>query len=154
MRKLLNILAVIIGAMSGLFGVAGAAMVVAALFTGFKQTPPFTADLRWLMLLLMGGGFCFLGFLIASRALLHLRHPDAGTVRDMIGTAIYLIVMGGVWPVGTSLKISGSVPALSLSNGLLACTVGLYLFHRYLVKRIIARAFPPDAAPPTFTSTA
>ena len=140
MRRLINILAVIIGTASGLAGLGGAGIVCAAVYALFKPgtvTPP---DLPGWAALGIGTGITFLGMLIASRALLHLRHPDAGTVRDMIGTAIYLIVLGGVVPLGLKFHVPGAL--------LLAAVIVLYLFHRYFVRQVITRAFPPDGTSP------
>jgi hypothetical protein len=139
MRRLLNILAVIICAITGLLGAGGALIFVGALVPLFRNILGFPADLTGLYFLLLGAGFGFLGFLITSRALLHLRHPDAGTARDMIGTAIFLIVIMGVLPLGTGLYAPSSL--------LFAALIGLYVFHRYLVKKVTAQAFPPDVTP-------
>ncbi len=134
MRRLLNILAVIICAITGLLGAGGALIFVGALVPLFRNILGFPGDMTGLYFLLIGAGFGFLGFLIASRALLHLRHPDAGTARDMIDTAIILIVIMGVLPLIKS-------PIVFL------IVIGLYVFHRYLVKRVTAQAFPPSVTP-------
>lgn len=136
MRILLNILAVIIGLPSGFLAVAGSAYLVVAAVTYFQGSSPAPAGTSPIYFLIITAGFSFLGFLIASRALLHLRQPDAGTARDMIGTAIYLIVITGIVPLFKSSSIG--IPII----------IGLYVFHRYLVKRIAARAFPaPESQP-------
>jgi len=133
MRRLLNILAVIIGVVATLLGAGGAVFFVGAILALLRTTPTFPTDLPGVYILIFSGGASFLGFLIASRALLHLRHPDAGTARDMIGTAIYLIVFCGVLPLFKS------------SPFLFPLIIGLYFVHRFLVKRVTAQALPLDA---------
>lgn len=140
MLRLLNILAVMVGVVGGLVGVVGVGVVVMGIVALLRKNPTFLADPMGVYGLGLFGGISFLGFLIASRARRHLRHPDATTVRDMIGTAIYLIAMAGVVPL---LKGTFLSPVIIL---------GLYLFHRALVKRITARGFSPDAAAPISTS--
>jgi hypothetical protein len=130
MRKLLNTLAVIIG----LTGVSGAVLgggLVVMLGVGrlMGDRPVSVSDEGAMFVGFgVGGAMAFIGGLIASRAWLHLRRPDAGTTSDMIGTAIYLIVALAVFPL------------LKNSAWVLPLIVGLYLFHRWLVKRIVARA--------------
>jgi hypothetical protein len=129
MRRLVNILAVIIGLVSAWIGAAGAFLAGGMVVAAFKKTPHFPEAWPGLIIVGIGAGYAFLGILIASRALLHLRHPDAGTARDMIGTAIYLIVFLGVVQL---VKSAWVFPLI----------MGLYIFHRFLVKRLAARAFP------------
>lgn len=133
MRKLLNILAVIIGLMSVTVAVTCGVLFVVTAATAFSGSPPTPDGTSATYLLVTLAGLSFLGFLIASRALLHLRQPDAGTARDMVGTAIYLLVFMGVFPLFKS------------SSLVLPAIVGLYFVYRFLVKRIAARAFPTFA---------
>ena len=141
MRILLNILAVIIGLVCGVLMLtcsAGFIVGAVAYFQGKASAPRTPPEIVAGLFL---AGLAFIHGLIASRALLHLRHPDAGTARDMIGTAIFLIVMMAVLPLGTRLHAPGFL--------LLAAVIALYVFHRWLVKRIVTRAFPiPSTATP------
>lgn len=129
MRKLLNILAVIVGLMSAFAAVSGGVIFVSTMAVLFRESGS-KPDSAGFYLLALGGVFAFLGGLIASRAWLHLRKPDAGTARDMIGTALYIIAALVVYPL---IKGSGLF---------LPFIVGLYLFHRFLAKRVAAQAFP------------
>lgn len=138
MRILLNTLAVIIGLATGVLAVACIAAAIAGAVAGVGGKTLPLGTVTHIVGILFVAGLAFIYGLIASRALLHLLHPDAGTARDMIGTAIYLIVMMAVLPLGRMLQAPGSL--------LLASVIGLYVFHRWLVKRIVARAFPPAAA--------
>jgi hypothetical protein len=131
MRKLLNILAVIIGLAGACVAVTGGALLVTALARLFTGSEPVPDGWMATFALVLGGGLAFLGGFIASRALLHLRKPDAGTARDMIGTAIYLIAMLAV------------LPLLKDSAWSLALILGAYFFHRFLVRRVTAQAFAP-----------
>lgn len=129
MRKLLNILAVIIGLMSAFAAVYGGVIFVSTMAVLFRESGA-KPDSAAFYLLALGGVFAFLGGLIASRALLHLRKPDAGTARDMIGTGIYVVAALVVYPL---IKGSGLfIPII----------VGLYLLHRFVAKRVAAQAFP------------
>ncbi len=130
MRILLNILAVVIGLMSGFVAVTCSAYLVVGAVTTFQGNIPALGIAPGILAITFLAGLAFLGFLIASRALLHLRQPDAGTARDMIGTAIYLIAIIGVAPLFRSSFIM--IPLI----------IGLYVFHRWLVRRITTRAFP------------
>ncbi len=134
LRRLLNILAVIIGFVGAWIGGAGMLAVGGLIVAAFRKNSQFPEAWPAWYVLGIGAAFAFLGFLIAGRALRHLRHPDAGTVRDMIGTAIYLIVFLGVVPLVKSAWVFPIIFAL-------------YFLHRYLVKRIAARAFPAGDPP-------
>lgn len=130
MRKLLNILAVIIGLMGAVGAVAGGVVFVIGVISLFGASSAKPDGLTPVYGLGVSGGMAFLCGLIASRALLHLRQPDAGTARDMIGTAVYLIVILAVFPL-----LKGSAWVLPI-------IIGLYLLHRFLAKRVAVRAFP------------
>jgi hypothetical protein len=141
---LLTILAVIIGVTSGVWALAGGVGFIGILFGLFKGDTAVPTNLHGWLGIASSALAAAIGCLLASRASLHLRRPDAGTVRDMIGTAIFFIVIAGVLPLGNKLHAPDYL--------LLAAIVGLYLLHRYLVKRINARAFPSNDAAPTSTS--
>jgi hypothetical protein len=134
MRKLLNILAVIIGLAAGVAAVAGAALFVIPIARYVAEIGPKPEGLTMIYPLVLGGGVAFLCGVIASRALLHLRKPGAATARDMIGTAVYLIVALSVFPLFKS--SAWSLPLI----------LGTYFFHRFLVRRVTAQTFPPSVS--------
>lgn len=136
MKRLLNILAVIVGVLGAGVGGAGLFLFFGMIVAAFKPGSLFPHAWPAWYVLGLGAAFAFLGLLIASRALRHLRRPDAGTVRDMIGTAIYLIVF---LLVARFVKSAAVFPIIFF----------LYFLHRYLVKRIVAQAFPASGTPPS-----
>jgi hypothetical protein len=132
MRKLLNILAVIIG-LTGVSGVVVGGMLFVLMGVGCligDRPVSISTEVALLFGFGVGGGMAFIGGLIASRAWLHLRRPDAGTTSDMIGTAIYLITALAIFPL------------LKNSAWVLLLIFGVYLFHRWLVKRIAQWTVP------------
>ncbi len=154
MRMLLNILAVIIGLAGVLMAVGGALVFGAGVIASFKGGTPFPAGLSPVLLLIALAGLAFLGFLIAARMRLHLRHPDLGTAKDVVGIATYLaglellkILYGKSQFLLPQARYSPVVEPLLFGTALAA----FYLFYRLVMKRIAERAFP-QAAPSESTA--
>ncbi len=149
MRKLLNLLAVIIGLAGTLMAVGGTLVFGAGIFAFFKGGTPFPAGLSPMLLLVTLAGLAFLGFLIAARMLLHLRHPDLGTAKDVVGIATYLAglellnILAGRSPHLLPQALHSPVVELLL---FVSALVGCYLFYRLVMTRIAERIFPVDTA--------
>ena len=157
MRLLLNIFAVIIGAASALWaltGCIGFGVILLAWFTGDKSG--VTQAGGWIVIASCAVAVV-IGSVIASRALLHLRHPDRGTANDIVGIVTFLLVipflniLTGRWKIPLFQGPHGPTAELWIGLGAL---VAFYLFYRFVMKRIAERAFPADAAPPASASPA
>ena len=73
--------------------------------------------------------------------LLHLRKPDAGTARDMIGVALYLIATSMVHPLITHSAV------------FFTFILAFYLLYRFLAKRVTAEVFSTRLNEPETTAT-
>jgi len=148
MRIFLNILAVIGGLYSGLMVIAGGAFLVMGIWSLYHepQAPRFAVS----MFIAIGAGSAFLGMLMIVRAWRHLRRPDRNTANDVFCIATVVVVMS----VMDSLRKNSILPVpgahvrfeplmdLGVFVGLIIVS---YLFYRLVLKRLAARAFPPEA---------
>lgn len=156
MRKLLSILAVLIGLMSALMAAGSSVFFVMTLVNCLKAGAAAWADLTPVYLLVITGCFAFLGFLIASRALLHVRKPDRGTATDIVGLATFLVgfELYGLFSGKSRVsRLWESWDPIVRSSLALAAVIAFYLFYRLVMKRIAERAYPEEVAPKSARST-
>ena len=105
----------------------------------------------WTMIAIVAAVLGVLGYLIARQAWKHLRKPGRATANAVAGLATFFL--GGECFHQLSKRGIMHRPTMELLF-MLGVLVAFYLFYRLVLKRIIARAFPPDSASPTSTSAA
>jgi hypothetical protein len=129
MRRLLNILAVILVGFNAVV-VAGCLVVIGAVIVAFVHKTPALVD-SWpgVAIAAFAAGMAFICSLFGWRALAHLRKPDADTAFDIITLALYLLAFIAVFP----LSLGRPYVAILLLSGLSP-------FSSYLIKRIELRS--------------
>lgn len=133
MRLLINILAVIVGVLGLVLVLVNTALCVWAVVYYKISGATMPADLPLLAVIGLGVGLCFIGCLIGSRALGHLRKPDARSAGEIMTMTIYLLAFSAISP------LIKSVPYAMI----LGLIVGLFFVRRYVIKQT-ARIFPPE----------
>lgn len=133
MRRLLNILAVMVGVLGLILILMNAALCVWAVVYYRTSGATLPADLPLFAVMGLGAGLCVIGGLIGSRALGHLRKPDARSAGEVLTLAIYLLAFGAISP------LIKSVPYVVI----LVLIAGLFFVRRYVIKQA-AKVFPPE----------
>jgi hypothetical protein len=133
MRRLLNILAVLVGVLSVVLILMNAALCVWAVVYYVQSGAKLPADLPLFAVMGLGAGLCFIGWLIGSRALQHLRKPDARSAVEIMTMAIYMLLFGGILPLIKNVPYA-VIPLL----------IALYFVRRYVLQQT-ARVFPPGS---------
>jgi len=133
MRRLLNILAVLVGVLGLVLVLINAALCVWAVAYYKTSGATLPADLPLLAVIGLGAGLCFIGCLIGSRALGHLRKPNARSASEVLTMSIYLLAFSAISPLIKSIPFAV----------ILVLIVGLFFVRRYMIKQA-ARIFPPE----------
>jgi NAD/NADP transhydrogenase beta subunit len=144
-------LAWVVGFFGAAFAVAGLLMLVSATY---GKPPERVNEAMKSAMIAVCAAYALtaiLGYLVARQAWKHLRQPDLATANNIVGLASLLLAIevfqlgirysflpkpGGIWDHGIEWLFG------------LTVIVAVTLFYRLVLKRLAARAFPPDAAGP------